>query len=121
MRYKCAKCVRNRRMLQLRLRLKAGPSVRVKTWCRICNAPVELEVPTNFDKAHRMLYGLDDLEMNCRKHRENGGWGWHWRFDDVLAAVFGRRETDLPYWPLPPWYEHYDELEPSVEVLEAEA
>lgn len=105
------KAYRTLRLLRLRRRLNGTAGIRVKTWCRVCAQPVVLDVPQNFDSALRYLYSLDDRPMVHREggHYEPTNWGIHWRFDSVLIEVFGdmyHAETDMPYWPVPPWYEH---------------
>jgi hypothetical protein len=89
-----------------RLSLQIVPRViNVKTWCRICGVPVLMEVLNDYDQAIRHFYALDDTRMAHRGvHSEPGGWGVHWRLDDVLSVVFpGDHLNEL--WPMPPWWQ----------------
>lgn len=77
----------------------------VQSWCRICGFPVLLEVLTDYDLALAHFHALDDQPMaHKRVHAEVGGWGVHWRLDDVLSAVFPTLHEEA--WPRPVWYEH---------------
>ena len=78
--------------------------IAVKTWCRICGLPVLLEVLTDYDEAVRYFCGLDDHPMVHKSlHAEAGGWGTHWRLDEVLEKVFPLVHTDH-IWPIMPWW-----------------
>lgn len=85
----------------------------VKTWCRICGAPVLLQVKNNYEHALRYAYRLDDSAIEHNGHAEMGGWGVHWRLDDVLRFIFPKQHTE-DLWPMPAWYEHetdvFDEI-----------
>lgn len=97
------------RLHRLRRRLRSLPGSQARTWCRICGQPVVLHVPRRYRDAVQYFYELDDTPMAHQEggHAETGGWGVHWRLDDVLVEAFGaehHRETEVPYWPVPPWY-----------------
>lgn len=101
----CNECHRLQKRTRKRLRLEFPQTVAVQSWCRICGQPVYLEVLTDYELAKTHFYALDDQPMVHKEvHAEVGGWGIHWRLDDVLAAIFPHHEE--PCWPLPPWYEH---------------
>ena len=93
------------RLTKKRLRLDAPRVFPVKTWCRICGVPALLEVLNDYDQAVRHFYALDDTPMVHKGiHTETGGWGVHWRLDEVLACVFPREHVDT-LWPMPIWWE----------------
>jgi len=88
-----------------RRRLAAYEMVAVKTWCRKCGLPVLLNVVRDYNLVVRHFYELDDQPMSHKNlHRENGGWGIHWRLDEVLATLFPREHAE-DCWPKPAWYE----------------
>ena len=117
----CDICAQLRQRTRLRARLRLSQSLPVKTWCRICGLPVLINIIHDFESAVRFLYGLDDQIANHVDHEESGGWGVHWRFDEVLEVAFPNAfETGLPYWPAPPWYEHDKAMDQNVIVLTQE-
>jgi hypothetical protein len=82
-----------------------GGVVAVKTFCRICSLPVLVEVLTDYEDAVRHFNVLDDTPMAHKgQHAEVGGWGVHWRLDEVLGAVFPREHHD-EIWPLRVWWQ----------------
>lgn len=91
--------------------------VLVKTWCRVCGMPQLLEVVYGYETALGYLATLDDQPMICSGgHDEPGGWGVHWRMDEVLSAVFpGQHSEDI--WLASPWYEHTRGQEHPVVLL----
>jgi len=63
-----------------------------------------LEVITDYDLAVRHFYALDDTPMVHKNgHSESGGWGVHWRLDDVLATVFPVEHNE-ECWPMSAWW-----------------
>jgi hypothetical protein len=96
--------------------MKLSQSVAVKTWCRKCGLPVLINIVHDYDSAVRFLYGLDDQIARHVDHEEPGGWGWHWRFDEVLSAAFPGEHRDL-CWPAPAWYEHNEAMDQNVVAL----
>ena len=82
----------------------------VKTWCRICGLPVMLEVLPYYDEAVRHFHALDDTPMVHKNgHSESGGWGVHWRLDEVLQLLFNT-EKEEEFFPLyPGWVTEYGE------------
>lgn len=114
----CSICDQLRHKTRVRARLKMSQVVAVKTWCRICGLPVLLNIVRDYAAAVRFLYGLDDEIASHYDHEEAGGWGRHWRFDEVLRAAFPvESRADDDHWPAPPWYEHIESMEMEVEVL----
>lgn len=97
------------RQLQMLTRRKVeeifgSGTVVVKSWCRICGIPVLLEVLEEYEDAVRHFNALDDTPMSHKnQHAERGGWGVHWRLDDVLATVFPILHTDA-IWPKSIWW-----------------
>jgi hypothetical protein len=80
-------------------------SIAVKTWCRICSLPVLVEVLTDYSDAVRHFHALDDTPMSHKnQHAEVGGWGIHWRLDEVLAKVFPTEHLE-EMWPLRTWWQ----------------
>lgn len=83
----------------------ADESVAVKTWCRICSLPVMIEVLTDYGDAVRHFHALDDTPMaHKNQHAEVGGWGVHWRLDEVLAKVFPTEHREEMF-PLRTWWQ----------------
>ena len=100
----CSCCEKLRRLTRSRLKLDTPRTLTVQTWCRICGLPAYLEVLNDYDQALSHFHGLDDQPMvHKHAHAEVGGWGIHWRLDEVLGAIFMQHE---PAWTKPPWYEH---------------
>lgn len=77
----------------------------VKTWCKVCGTPALIEVRGNYEQALRYAYRLDEAVMVHQNHEEKGGWGVHWRLDEVLYLVFPNEHTD-DVFPTYPWYQH---------------
>jgi hypothetical protein len=75
----------------------------VKTWCRVCGTPALIEVKGTYEQALRYAYRLDEAVMIHQNHDETGGWGVHWRLDEVLHLVYPQDHTE-DLWPVPPWY-----------------
>src|SRR5690606_25886777 len=112
----CASCAKLHRLTVGRLKLKFG-KVPVLTWCRICGMPALLEVVRDYEYAKQNFMVLDDQpQVHKNIHAERGGWGWHWRLDDVLTAVFGDEHQE-PCWIPPPWYEYNEAMDLQVQVL----
>ena len=90
----------------------------VKTWCRVCGQPVLLErIALDYEYAIRHFSALDDQPMVHRQsHAEVGGWGVHWRLDDVLRLLFPH-DHDYEAWPKPLNYPHGAAEEMPVEVI----
>jgi hypothetical protein len=111
----CEVCKKLRRLTRARLRLESPRTLTVQTWCRICGLAAYLEVLTDYEEALTHFYGLDDQPMvHKHMHAEVGGWGVHWRLDEVLASIFVQHE---PIWPKPPWYEHSHAEDEVVKVF----
>jgi hypothetical protein len=111
----CAGCIRLLHIARARRRVDRNKIHIVRSWCRVCGLPALLEVVNDYELAKRNLYALDDQPMAHRNiHASKGGWGVHWRFDEVLAAVFWHEEH---CWPTPPWYEFRERIESPVTVL----
>jgi len=88
----------------MKRRFHQPKAVAVKTWCRKCGLPVLLKVYLDYEKAVDYFYALDDQPMGHRGvHEENGGWGIHWRLDEVLSALFPQHTHEN--WPKPQWYD----------------
>jgi len=90
----------------------------VKTWCRVCGMPALLtNLYLDYDLALRHFYALDDTPMAHKGvHAEVGGWGVHWRLDEVMATLFpGQHREEC--WPKPPWYEYHEAEDQAVLVL----
>lgn len=110
-------CPTARHLVQLtrdRVMPREPEQIGVKSWCRICGVPVLLEVINDYDMAVRYFCALDDTPMVHKGvHAEKGGWGVHWRLDDVLSVVFLHEHRE-EIWPMVPWWEdHYGK--PSAE------
>ncbi len=102
----CATCLRLRTLTRQRLALDHPRTAAVQTWCRICGMPVLLEVTLDYEYAKRNFFAFDDQPMAHKHlHAERGGWGTHWRFDEVLVTLFPREHLEV-CWPKAPWYEH---------------
>lgn len=103
----CAHCAHLRSLTRKRLALESPRTIAVQTWCRICGLPVLLgDIALDYDYALSNFYILDDQPMNHKTvHAERGGWGVHWRLDEVLTTVFPAQHRDV-CWEKPPWYEH---------------
>lgn len=67
--------------------------------------PVLIEIKNHYESSLRYAYRLDDAVMEHHNHEEAGGWGVHWRLDEVLRLVFPR-DHDVDRWPKMPWYQH---------------
>ena len=110
---------------RLRAWINRDRHITVRSWCLICGEPVLLSVEGEYEKAKRFFYGLDDQPMahHPGQHAETGGWGIHWRLDEVLCAVFPDvhgpeidRHGEL--WPIPPYYEHSMSEDKQVEIID---
>jgi hypothetical protein len=87
--------------------------VAVQSWCRICGRPALVKISSNYERAVTMMHRLDDSSMDHEDHAEVGGWGVHWRLDDVLHLVFPADHlNDL--FPIPSWYPY--DINHSLEV-----
>ena len=86
----------------------------VRTWCRVCGRPALVGLPTNYKSALEVAYWIDDQVMDHEDHSETGGWGVHWRLDDVLRTIFPAIHLE-PIFPAPDWYPHtcYRAIEPA--------
>ncbi len=112
----CPKCIKLHRLTVARVRL-SWSKVPVLSWCRVCGLPVLLEVMNDYNYAKQNFYAMDDHPMAHKNvHAERGGWGVHWRFDDVLWAVFGNRHRE-ECWPAAAWYQQTESMELAVQVL----
>jgi hypothetical protein len=122
----CIHCLNQQRLLRQWIKLRRAHHVR--TWCLICGKPVALTVKRDYREAVEFFYGLDDQPMvhHAGNHEEpNGGWGIHWRLDEVLCAVFPELhiyeiENGGELWPMPPYYEHDKSEDRQVEVISYE-
>ena len=85
----------------------------VRSWCRVCGQPVLVGLPSNYDRAVSVAHWIDDQIMDHDNHTETGGWGVHWRLDDVMRAVFPSLHAE-DMFPIPPWYPH--SVTPSIEL-----
>lgn len=77
--------------------------IAIRSWCRICGKPVLLKISADYERAVIMAHRLDDSAMDHEDHAEVGGWGVHWRLDDVLHTAFPNRHWD-ELFPVPAWY-----------------
>lgn len=110
----CLECLKLHNLTVKRLRVLWN-KIPVLSWCRICGMPVLLEVVQDYEYAKHYFHKLDDTPMAHKNlHAAPGGWGVHWRLDEVLNAAFGRSEQN---WPTPPWYEHERSLNHEVQVM----
>lgn len=101
----CNDCARMSALTRKRLSLDHPRTTAVQTWCRRCGLPVLLEVTLDYEYAKRNFYALDDQPMSHKHlHGETGGWGVHWRLDEVLVTLFPSEHLEV-CWPKPPWYE----------------
>lgn len=92
-------------------------AVAIKTWCRKCGLPVLLNVYKDYEYAKRHFYALDDQPMVHKNvHAEIGGWGVHWRLDDVLTVLFPEHKDMC--WPKPSWYEYSESEDYNILVLD---
>jgi hypothetical protein len=115
----CTSCTKLHRLTVTRLKVKWS-KVPVLSWCRICGLPVLLEVVRDYEYARRNFYVLDDQpQAHKNVHAERGGWGMHWRLDDVLTVVFGDEHAEV-CWPLAPWYEHNESMDLKVQIMSEE-
>jgi hypothetical protein len=89
------------------------PMAMVRTWCRVCGQSSLVGVPLDYDRAVDVVHWIDDQIMDHEDHSEAGGWGVHWRLDDVLLAVFPGRHQET-FFPIPPWYPH--RRDPGIEL-----
>lgn len=113
----CAHCAHLRSLTRKRLALEHPRTVAVQTWCRICGMPVLLEVTLDYDYALRNFFVVDDQPMNHKAvHAERGGWGVHWRLDEVLTTLFPSQHTEV-CWEKPPWYEHSEGEDQAISVI----
>ena len=75
----------------------------VQTWCRVCGRAAILKIASDYARATVMAYRLEDAAMDHDEHAEVGGWGVHWRLDDVLRLVFPF-EHRHDVFTIPSWY-----------------
>lgn len=97
-------------------RLRRNPVV--QTWCRICGKPAVFVLHSSYERTRDHLLAISHQPMQHVRggHSEWKDWGLHYRFDDVLVALFpGDHHEEL--WPEPPWYEHHMSVERPVRVL----
>jgi hypothetical protein len=117
----CVSCQHLRKLTIQRLVLEHAhliEKIAVQTWCRKCGMPVLLEVLKNYEYAKRHFMALDDQPMVHKDlHAEVGGWGMHWRLDEVLATVFPNEHTEQ-LWPKAPWYEHSESEDQGICVID---
>jgi len=99
----CRVCESGLRRVRLLLRMKFRRSFPVKTWCRICGTPALIEVSADYEQALRYAYRLDESVMVHQNHEEQGGWGVHWRMDEVLDLIFPQEHVG-DIWTPAPWY-----------------
>jgi len=100
----------NRHWLQSKRR---ASTVAIRTWCRICGKPAVVEIPCDYAWALEVVHWIDDQPQDHEGHYENGGWGVHWRLDDVMREVFPAEHWD-DLFPLPSWYPHSDAPGPVI-------
>lgn len=114
----CRHCGRMRALTRQRLALDNPRTAAVQTWCRKCGAPVLLEVTLDYEFAKRNFYALDDQPMAHKHlHGEPGGWGVHWRLDEVLVTLFPLEHLEV-CWPKPIWYEDHEAEDQAVNVVD---
>lgn len=77
----------------------------VRTWCRVCGDSTLVGVPTDYERAVEAVHWIDDQVMDHGAHGSAGGWGIHWRLDDVLKAAFPTTHWE-ELFPVPKWYPH---------------
>lgn len=108
-----------RNLTRLRLRLRLPRTLAVKTWCRVCGMPALIEVVNDYQVALKNFEALHEQPMVHKHiHAERGGWGVHWRLDDVLWTVFPDVHK-AAVWPAPPWYDNYEADDQAVMVVNA--
>lgn len=88
----------------------------VLSWCCICGVPVALEVEPDYRFALHEFIMLDKQHRAHKQHIEEGGWGIHWRLDEVLEAVFPDQHV-MPRFHRPPWYTHNEASEFVVRIM----
>ena len=113
----CRICNQLLDLARLRFRLECEDIVGVKSWCRVCGFEVRFEILRDYNYANRWAHQLDDSVMSHDEgdHSESGGWGWHWRLDEVLSTVFPNHVKD--FFPYPEWYESHKSIERPVSLL----
>lgn len=92
-------------------------SLWVKTWCRVCGEHILIEMPGDYASAIDLCYELDDLVEWHHGHTECGGWGIHFRFDEMLELVFPEEHLEA-LWPKPDWYPHFSSEDLPVRIVE---
>ena len=94
-----------------------SPTCVIQTWCRICGESVLLELPWDYEGALDECYLIDDEAALIHEgHIERGGWGMHFRLDDVLRTMFPEQHLE-PHWVIPPWYTARMALDEEVVIL----
>ena len=100
----CPQCISLRGMNREHIRQsEPAPQIMVRSFCRVCGRPALVGLPSSYDMALRVVYWIDDQVMDHEEHTEAGGWGWHWRLDDVLRAAFPSLHLE-DVFPMPNWY-----------------
>jgi len=83
----------------------------------MCGKAARVEVPRDYGWAVEVMHWLDDRPLTHEWHSENGGWGVHWRLDEILGLVFPSQHID-DLFPVPKWYQARHGLGlPSVRIL----
>src|SRR5581483_707546 len=73
-------------LIRMRLAVVSSTAIHVRTWCRLCGSPAVIQLTTDYPRAVRYLEQMNDQAMvhaggGCVSV---GGWGVHWRLDEVL-------------------------------------
>lgn len=103
----CAVCMELLRRVRLARRNRSEP-IMIRTWCRVCGEPAHLELAPDYFRALAVLLNMDKLPMFHvgGNHKEDGGWGVNWRFDEVMSVAFPAQysaDRTAPFWQSPSW------------------
>jgi hypothetical protein len=85
--------------------LEATASIMIRTLCRVCEKPALVRLSSDYETAVVDAHWIDDRVMEHEGHKESGGWGFHWRLDDVLRTAFPTTHWE-ELFPMPAWYRY---------------
>lgn len=119
MTHPCKVCLELKNRVHLE-RSRSPDVIQVRTWCLICGHAALLELSPVYHLARQTLLSLHKQPMFHAggNHKEEGGWGVHWRFDEVLAVAFKdeyQKDPTAPFWPKAEWSVFSHVLEKPVE------
>jgi len=126
LRVDCTRCqsllnrIRSNRLLKIGV-ISDYDEVDIQTWCRICGEPAMVTLPYNYEMAIDQMCEMDGEVSEHGYHSEEGGWGYHLRFDDILLFLFtGEHLDNGPLWEKPTWYTHNENEELAVNFVSSE-